>query len=278
MPVTIDSVELAPLDVASAEPEAVVELASETVSDTVDSVELALSDVVPDAPEAVDSVGLALSDVVPDAPEAVDSVELTPEVVSGVVDPAALAGVVSGVVDPVALAAVVSDANDEVMSVEPVAVADESGVEVISVEIVLVVGATTITSVVFELTETLSLVGTKGALDVTATGTLELSTLVSGAIRDGIGLPIELDDKVVRLSNTSVNEWLSLDDESEVVLRMVVGGAIGEVNFVTVALEYDLLTSRGKYILRLATGSALASVEAATSAATKIDFVCILPI
>lgn len=57
---------------------------------------------------------------------------------------------------------------------------------------------------------------------------------------------------------------------------MLVTGTIGEEKLVTVALEYDLLTSRGKYIFRLATGSALASVEAATSAATKNDLVCIL--
>lgn len=59
---------------------------------------------------------------------------------------------------------------------------------------------------------------------------------------------------------------------------VVVGaGATGVLKLVTVAFEYDRLISRGKYIFRLVTGSALASVDAATSAATKSDFVCILP-
>lgn len=47
---------------------------------------------------------------------------------------------------------------------------------------------------------------------------------------------------------------------------------------VLVTLGRSLLTSRGKYILGLATGSALTSVEAAASAVTRIDFVCILQI
>ena len=47
---------------------------------------------------------------------------------------------------------------------------------------------------------------------------------------------------------------------------------------VAVTLGNALLTSLGKYILGLATGSALARVETAASAVTKIDFVCILQI
>lgn len=60
-----------------------------------------------------------------------------------------------------------------------------------------------------------------------------------------------------------------------VVVSAVVEG-IRVAMSVTVALRNCLLTSRGKYIFRLATGSALANVEAATSAETRSDLVCIL--
>lgn len=60
-----------------------------------------------------------------------------------------------------------------------------------------------------------------------------------------------------------------------VVVSSAVEG-IGVAMSVTVALRNCLLTSRGKYIFRLATGSALANVEAATSAETRSDLVCIL--
>lgn len=60
---------------------------------------------------------------------------------------------------------------------------------------------------------------------------------------------------------------------------MVVSAVVVEGStFATVVLINCLLTSRGKYIFRLATGSALASVEAATSAETKSDLVCMLSI
>lgn len=64
---------------------------------------------------------------------------------------------------------------------------------------------------------------------------------------------------------SSVTGWLVVDK-----------GVVDEK--VVVTLGNCLLTSRGKYILGLATGSALASVETATSAVTRSDFVCILRI
>lgn len=60
------------------------------------------------------------------------------------------------------------------------------------------------------------------------------------------------------------------------MVSMLVEGTEAEEKVVTVTLVYSLLTSRGKYILGLATGSALASVITAASAVTKNDFVCIL--
>lgn len=61
------------------------------------------------------------------------------------------------------------------------------------------------------------------------------------------------------------------------MVSVVVEGS-GVAMSVTVALVNCLLTSRGKYIFRLATGSAPANVEAATSAETNSDLVCILSI
>lgn len=89
-----------------------------------------------------------------------------------------------------------------------------------------------------------------------------------------------LDKLVVRSSS----DRLSSDEEdwSRVVVVSIVDDdeAIEDVKLVVEAVtpENDRLTSLGKYILGLATGSALASVEAATSAVTRIDFVCILQI
>lgn len=57
---------------------------------------------------------------------------------------------------------------------------------------------------------------------------------------------------------------------------MLVEGIEDEEKVVTVTLVYALLTSLGKYILGLATGSALARVVTAASAVTRSDFVCIL--
>lgn len=80
-----------------------------------------------------------------------------------------------------------------------------------------------------------------------------------------------------RLVRMSDNERLWLDEESDVIVSVVVEGS-GVAISVTVALVNCLLTSRGKYIFRLATGSAPAKVEAATSAETNSDLVCILSI
>lgn len=54
------------------------------------------------------------------------------------------------------------------------------------------------------------------------------------------------------------------------------GGDDDVTKTVLVTFGNCLLTSRGKYILGLATGSALTSVEAAASAATRSDLVCML--
>lgn len=59
------------------------------------------------------------------------------------------------------------------------------------------------------------------------------------------------------------------------VVSAVVEGSV-VVTSVEVALVNCLLTSRGKYIFRLATGSALANAEAATRAETRSDLVCII--
>lgn len=66
-----------------------------------------------------------------------------------------------------------------------------------------------------------------------------------------------------------------VDVWSVVIVSLFDEGAADEVKAVVVTLGNDLLTSRGKYILGLATGSALTSVAAA-SAVTRSDFVCIL--
>ena len=62
------------------------------------------------------------------------------------------------------------------------------------------------------------------------------------------------------------------------VVSAVDAGSGVVISVTVVALVNCLLTSRGKYIFRLATGSALANAEAATSAETKSDLVCILSI
>lgn len=61
------------------------------------------------------------------------------------------------------------------------------------------------------------------------------------------------------------------------IVSLLAEGTEDEVKAVVVTLGNDRLTSRGKYILGLATGSALTSVMAA-SAVTNNDFVCILRI
>lgn len=85
-----------------------------------------------------------------------------------------------------------------------------------------------------------------------------------------------------RLERASVSDRLFCCDEmvdvrSEVMVSLLDEGSEVELKAVVVTLINDLLTSRGKYILGLATGSALTSVAAA-SAVTKSDFVCILQI
>lgn len=61
------------------------------------------------------------------------------------------------------------------------------------------------------------------------------------------------------------------------IISLLDEGTEDEVKAVVVTLGNALFTSRGKYILGLATGSALTSVTAA-SAVTRSDFVCILRI
>lgn len=87
----------------------------------------------------------------------------------------------------------------------------------------------------------------------------------------------------VRLERVSDNERLfcceadkTVDVLSVVMVSLLAEGT-DEVKAVVVTLGNDRLTSRGKYILGLATGSALTSVMAA-SAVTNNDFVCILRI
>lgn len=215
-------------------------------------------------------------------------IELTPEVLSDAADAAELASEVLAseetdvvVSKELALVVVVSDEADDVESVELAAEAAETmDVESVKLEVVVlesVAEAAAAIMVVFVVpTAATLLVGTRAALEVTAAATLGLSVSDSGLPMDDVQLPDEPDGIFVRLSKLSGNERLWIDDKSEVVLWVVVEDKIGDVKLVTVALEYDLLTSRGKYIFRLATGSALANVEAATNAATKNDLVCIL--
>ncbi|ROW14630.1 hypothetical protein VPNG_03188 [Cytospora leucostoma] len=263
--VAVASVELPPkaIDVAS------VELPPEAIPDTASLAELALPDVAADT--GVDVLIELTPEVVSDA---ADAVELAPEVLTSeetdVVVSAELALVVG-----------VADETDDVESVEPAAEAAET-VDVESIRLEMVVlesvaeAAATITVVFVVPTAATLLVGTRAALEVTAAAALGLSVSDSGLPTGDVELPGEPGGTFVRLSELSGNERLWIDDKSEVVLWVVVEDKIGDVKLVTVALEYDLLTSRGKYIFRLATGSALANAEAATNAATKNDLVCIL--
>lgn len=89
--------------------------------------------------------------------------------------------------------------------------------------------------------------------------------------------PCEEDESLfVRLCRMSVKDRPWDAEEAAVVTSMLEDGTADEEKVVTVTLVYALLTSRGKYILGLATGSALASVDTAASAVTRSDFDCIL--
>lgn len=88
--------------------------------------------------------------------------------------------------------------------------------------------------------------------------------------------PCEDESPSVRLGTVSVKDRPWLETTPAVVTSVLVDGTEDEEKVVTVTFVYALFTSRGKYILGLATGSALASVETAASAVTRSAFVCIL--
>lgn len=91
---------------------------------------------------------------------------------------------------------------------------------------------------------------------------------------------LNVDPAPVKLVTKSVNDRLRCveDWSNKVVVSTVVDEEAIEDEKLVVAVTFgkDLLTSRGKYILGFATGSALASVETAASAVTRSDVVCIL--
>lgn len=131
---------------------------------------------------------------------------------------------------------------------------------------VVVVGAASSVAVVVEAGG--SPEETESVLDVTVVA-LSVSDCASDAV------VIKTGPDGPRLVRMSDSERVCLDEESTVVVSAVVVVSVVAIS-VTVVLVNCLLTSRGKYIFRLATGSALANVEAATSAETRSDLVCIL--
>jgi hypothetical protein len=111
---------------------------------------------------------------------------------------------------------------------------------------------------------------TTSVLDVTVAA-LSVSDCASDAV---VVRPGPDGTRPVRMSDSD-RPWL--DERSVVVVSAVKVEVSAVVRSATVvALVNCLLTSRGKYIFRLATGSALAKVVAATSAETRSDLVCIL--
>lgn len=147
-------------------------------------------------------------------------------------------------------------------------VAEDGSVKVVLLSAEVAVGASSSVAV---------LLAGGASLGVTTTELVVAEPVLSVSDWGSEAVVIKTGPDGPRLVRMSDNERSRLDEESDVVVSVVVAGS-GVAISVTVALVNCLLTSRGKYIFRLATGSAPAKVEAATSAETKSDVVCILSI